>query len=401
MGFRHHQIVIVGGGSAGITVASTLFRKNNSLDIAIIEPSAKHYYQPGLTFVGAGIFNTKAIVRNEGDVVPANARWIKDAAVKLLPDQNKVVLKSGEKIQYHYLVLCPGIQINWHKIHGLKESLGKNGVCSNYSPDFAPYTYECIRNFRGGTAIFTQPNTPMKCGGAAQKAMYLASDYFRRKGLLNKAEVRFTTAAGEIFGIKIFADTLTKVVHRYGIKTCWHHNLKEIKYGTREAVFDLLEEGKPVSEVTMKYDMIHVTPPMSAPDFIKESPLANQAGWIDLDKDTLQHKRYMNVFGLGDASGTPNAKTCAAVRKQAPVVVENLLQYMNDGSIPNAIKYNGYGSCPIATGYGKLLLTEFDYDKKPTPTFPLDPSKERYSMWLLKKYFLPWFYWNRMLRGKP
>lgn len=151
----------------------------------------------------------------------------------------------------------------------------------------------------------------------------------------------------------------------------------------------------------MKYDMIHVTPPMSAPDFIKESPLANQAGWIDLDKDILQHKRYMNVFGLGDASGTPNANTCAAVRKQAPVVVENLSQYMKDGSIPNSTKYNGYGSCPIATGYGKLLLTEFDYNKKPTPTFPLDPSKERYSMWLLKKYFLPWFYWNRMLRGKP
>lgn len=181
MGIRHHQIVIVGGGSAGITVASTLFRKDTSLDIAIIEPSSKHYYQPGLTFVGAGIFNIKAIERNEGDVIPANARWIKDTAAKLLPDQNRVVVKSGEEIQYHYLVLCPGIQINWHKIRGLNESLGKNGVCSNYSPDSAPYTYECMKNFEGGTAIFTQPNTPMKCGGAAQKAMYLASDYFRRK----------------------------------------------------------------------------------------------------------------------------------------------------------------------------------------------------------------------------
>ncbi|MEP9409851.1 MAG: NAD(P)/FAD-dependent oxidoreductase [Candidatus Brocadia sp.] len=400
MKIKQHQIVIIGGGTAGITVASSLFRKDNSLDIAIIEPSAKHYYQPGLTFVGAGIFTRKEIERNEEDVIPACARWIKDAAAKLLPDQNKIVLKSGEEIQYHFLVLCPGIQINWDTIHGLNESLGKNGVCSNYSPDFAPYTHECIKSFRGGTAIFTQPNTPMKCGGAAQKAMYLASDYFRRKGLLDNAEVRFTTAAGEIFGIKIFADTLTKVVQRYGIKTFWHHNLKEIKHDTREAVFDLLEEGKPVSEVTMKYDMIHVTPPMSAPDFIRESPLANHAGWTDLDKYTLQHKRYMNVFGLGDASGTPNAKTGAAVRKQAPVVVNNLLQYMKSGSISNPVKYNGYGSCPIATGYGKLLLIEFDYDKKPTPTFPLDPSRERYSMWLLKRYFLPWFYWNRMLKGK-
>lgn len=279
--------------------------------------------------------------------------------------------------------------------------MGKNGVCSNYSPSYAPYTFECIKNFTGGTAIFTQPNTPLKCGGAAQKVMYLACDYFRRKGLLNKSDIRFTTAAGEIFGIKAFADTLTGVLYRYGIKTFWHHNLKEIRQDTQEAVFDLSEEGISVHEVTMKYDMIHVTPPMSAPDFIRESPLANHAGWIDLDKDTLQHKRYTNIFGLGDASGTPNAKTAAAIRKQAPVVVNNLLHIMKQGGVSGLKKYNGYSSCPIATGYGKLLLTEFDYDKKPTPTFPLDPSKERFSMWLLKRYFLPWFYWNRMLKGKP
>ncbi|MFO0794353.1 MAG: FAD/NAD(P)-binding oxidoreductase [Candidatus Brocadiaceae bacterium] len=398
---KHHQIAIIGGGSAGITVAAALLRKDKNLDVAIIEPSERHYYQPGWTLVGAGILDIKDTEKNEKDLIPENAHWIKEYASKLLPDENKVILRSGEEIAYDYLVVCPGIQISWNKIKGLKESLGKNDVCCNYSPDFAPYTYECIKNFKGGTALFTQPNTPLKCGGATQKVMYLASDYFKKRGLLGKADVRFVTAAGEIFGIKIFADTLTKVVQRYDIKIHFHHNLKEIKGEAKEAVFDILKDGQPVSEVAMKYDMMHVTPPMSAPDFIKESPLANQAGWLDLHRDTLQHTRYTNVFGLGDASGTPNAKTCAAIRKQTPVVVNNLLQYIERGSILNAVKYNGYGSCPIATGYGKLLLIEFDYDKKPTPTFPLDPSKERYSMWLLKRYFLPWFYWNRMLKGKP
>lgn len=401
MANKHHQIVIVGGGTAGITVAATLLRKDKHLDLAIIEPSEKHYYQPGWTLVGAGVFERKVTERAEKDLIPENAQWIKEHAVKLLPVENTVVVKSGEKITYEYLVLCPGIQIDWHKIKGLEESMGKHGVCSNYGYDFAPYTYECIKNFNGGTALFTCPNTPVKCGGATQKIMYLTCDNFRKREMLNKADVRFTTAGGTLFGIKIFADALMKVVERYGIRTDWFHNLKEIRGDKKEAVFDILRDGKPVDEVTMKYDMIHVTPPMSAPDFIKESPFANPKGWIDLDNNTLQHKRYMNVFGLGDASGTPNSKTAAAVRKQAPVIVENLLPLMKDSSLSRPSKYNGYGSCPIITAYGRLILIEYDYTNKPTPTFPLNPAKERYSMWLLKKYFLPWFYWNRMLKGKP
>ncbi len=401
MARKHHRIVIVGGGTAGITVAATLVRKDKRLNIAIVEPSEKHYYQPGWTFVGAGIFDRKVTERDEKDLIPENAQWIKEYAAKFLPDKNTVILKSEEEITYEYLVLCPGIQIDWHNIKGLEESVGKYGVCSNYGYDFAPYTYECIKNFNGGTALFTCPNTPIKCGGAAQKIMYLTCDNLRKRGILNKADVRFATAGGALFGIKIFADVLMGAVKRYGIKTDWFHNLKEVRGDEKVAVFDVLKDGKPVNEVTMKYDMIHVAPPMSAPDFIKESPFANQKGWMDLDNTTLQHKQYMNVFGLGDASGTPNSKTAAAVRKQAPVVVENILQMIKNGFLTRPAEYKGYGSCPIITAYGKLILIEYDYSNKPTPTFPLNPAKERYSMWLLKRYFLPWFYWNRMLKGKP
>jgi sulfide:quinone oxidoreductase len=398
---KHYQIAIVGGGTAGITVAATLHRKDKRLDIAIIEPSEKHYYQPGLTLVGAGVFDRKVIERDEKDLIPENVQWIKEYTTRFLPDKNTVVLKSGEEITYEYLVLCPGIQIDWYKIKDLEESIGKHEVCSNYGYNFAPYTYECIKNFNGGTALFTYPNTPVKCGGAAQKIMYLACDNFRKRRILNKADVRFATAGGTLFGVKIFADVLAKVVERYGIKTDWFHDLKEIRGEKKEAVFEIVKDGKPMDEVTIKYDMIHVTPPQSSPDFIKESPFANQKGWIDLNNTTMQHKRYMNVFGLGDASGTPNPKTAAAIRKQAPVVAENLLQVMKNGSLSKSSKYNGYGACPIITAYGRLILIEIDYTNNPAPTFPLNPAKERYSMWLLKKYLLPWFYWNRMLKGKP
>lgn len=213
--------------------------------------------------------------------------------------------------------------------------------------------------------------------------------------------MRFATAGGVLFGVKIFADVLAKVVKRYGIKTNWFHDLKEIRGEKKEAVFEIVKDGKPMEEVTIQYDMIHVTPPQSAPDFIKESPFANQKGWIDLNNTTMQHKRYMNVFGLGDASGTPNSKTAAAVRKQAPAVAENLLQLIKNGSLLKPSEYNGYGACPIITAYGRLILIEIDYTNNPAPTFPLNPAKERYSMWLLKKYFLPWLSWNRMLKGKP
>lgn len=400
MNALHHQIVIVGGGTAGITVAAQLLRKDKNLDIAIVEPSENHYYQPAWTLVGAGTYNIEDTVRPEADYIPNKSTWIKEYVTKLNPADNNLTLSSGNTLSYDYLVLCPGIQIDWHKIKGLKEAVGKNGVCSNYDFKLAPYTWEALKNFKGGVALFTNPNTPIKCGGAPQKIMYLVADYLRKNKLLDKSEVRFTSAGGVIFGVKVFADTLNEVIARYGIKTDFHRNLKEIRADKHEAVYDILENGQPVGEEVKHYDFIHVTPPMSAPDFIKESPLANAGGWIDLDKHTLQSPKFANVFGLGDAGGTPNAKTGAAVRKQAPTVVHNLLSLIKNGVIKEPVSYNGYGSCPLVTGYGKLVLAEFDYDNNPTPSFPfINQAKEHYSMWLMKKYALPFMYWNMMLRG--
>lgn len=392
---EHHQVVIVGGGTGGLTVAAQLSRKVSDLDIAIIEPSTKHYYQPLWTLVGGGVFPKEVSERNEGDFIPSNTKWIRDAVTEFYPDENYVMTREGKKISYDFLVVAPGIQINWDQVKGLKESIGKDGVCSNYAYEYVDKTWEFIKNFKGGHAVFTQPNTPIKCGGAPQKIVYLADDYFSKSGVRDKTKITFALNTDTIFAVKKYADTLNKVLERKNIETMYKHHLIEVRPDRKEAVFENLDTGE---EVVLKYDLLHVTPPMGAPDFIKESPLADQGGWVDVDQFTLQHKKYSNVFSLGDASNLPTSKTGAAIRKQAPVLVKNLIAAMN-GSPVNA-KYDGYTSCPLVTGYNSLVLAEFDYDKNPQETFPFDQSKERYSMYLLKKYALPLFYWKGMLKGK-
>ncbi len=389
-----HQVLIVGGGTAGITVAARLLRARPDLDVAVVEPSEHHYYQPIWTLVGAGAVPREASVRDEAEVMPAEATWIHNAVVTFDPESNGVVLENGDRVEYEYLVVAAGIQLDWKAIPGLAESVGSGGVCSNYSFETVNSTWEAIRTFKGGTAIFTQPNTPVKCGGAPQKIMYLAADYFRRHGLANKTRIIFGSASEGIFSVEKYARTLRKVLQRYGVETYFLHNLVELHPERREAVFQHVTTGE---RVTFTYDMIHVTPPQSAPDVIKASPLADAEGWVDVDPYTLRHTRYPNVFSLGDCSNLPTSKTGAAIRKQAPVLVENLLAVM-DGREPGA-RYDGYTSCPLVTGYGRLVLAEFDYEGRPRESFPFDQSQERYTMYLLKKYVLPEMYWAGMLKG--
>lgn len=397
-----HQIVIVGGGAGGITVAAQLLKQRSQLDIAIIEPSDKHYYQPGWTLVGGGQFKFEDTVRDEATVMPQDVTWIKDQVVTLDPDHNALMTAEGIQVSYDYLVMAPGIQIDWDKIKGLQETLGKNGVTSNYSHQHTRYTWELLQNFKGGTAIFTYPATPIKCGGAPQKIMYMADDTFKRKsGVGTHSHVMFCTAGGSIFAVKEYADVLNQVVDRRGIDVRYFHNLKEVRGETQEAIFDVTSEDG-VQEVTLKFDLLHVAPPMSAPDFIKNSPLAvpnHPGGWVDVDKDTLQHQRYPNVFGIGDASSAPTSKTAAAVRGQAPVVVNNLLSAI--AKSPLSRTYNGYTCCPLITGYNYTVMAEFDYDNQPLSSFLINPAKERWSMWLVKKHMLPYLYWQRMLKGAP
>jgi sulfide:quinone oxidoreductase len=394
-----HTIVIIGGGNAGISVAARIRKQRKDLDIAIIDPAEKHYYQPAWTLVGGGTFDINKTVRPESSVIPEGVLWIRDAVTSIDPQNNSIATASGREINYRYLVVAPGIQLNWGQVKGLPETLGKNFVSSNYSFETAPYTFTCLQSMRAGqVALFTSPSTALKCGGAPQKIMYLAADYFRKHGLGGKVKVDFSTAGKVIFGIKKYAVELQKIVEKYHIEMNFRHDLIAVDGERKTATFKVTDETGQSHEVTKHFDMLHVTPPQSAPDFIRNSPIADANGWVDVDKHTLQHKRYPSIFGIGDATNTPNAKTGAAVRKQAPVLVKNLLACI-DGQPMNG-SYNGYGSCPIIVGYGKLILAEFDYDNTPKETFPFDQSKPRWSMWVLKKYILPWLYWHKILKGE-
>ncbi|BAH43808.1 conserved hypothetical protein [Brevibacillus brevis NBRC 100599] len=392
----HYTVVIVGAGSAGISVAARLVRASKRLigQVAIIDPASKHYYQPLWTLVGGGAAKKEESERDLSSLIPTGVDWICDAVTMFQPEQNTLSTKQGAVFSYDYLVVAAGLQLDWEGVKGLKDAVGKNGVCSNYAYQTVESTWEAIRGFKGGTAIFTHPNSPVKCGGAPQKIMYLADDYFRKLHVRNESAIIFASAKGSIFDVPTYATTLNKVIRRKNIETRYKHNLLEVRADTKEAVFENLDTKE---QVVWKYDMLHVTPPMKAPDFIANSALADTGGWVDVDPFTLLHKRFPTIFGIGDCTNLPTSKTGAAIRKQAPVVEKNLLALINGN--PLTAKYDGYTSCPLVTGYNKLVLAEFDYNLKPCETFPFDQSKERFSMYLMKKELLPILYWNGMLKG--
>jgi sulfide:quinone oxidoreductase len=391
------RILIVGGGCAGITVAATLKKRAPSLEIAIIEPSDLHWYQPGFTLVGSGVFSRAQTERREATLIPRGVRWIKSAATEFLPDQNAVRLQDNSLESYDFLITCPGLKLAWEKIEGLAESLGRNGVCSNYLPQYAEYTWDSIKAFRGGAALFTQPTMPIKCAGAPQKIMYLMADHLRRRGTLDQATIEFCLAGNALFGVPFFIPPLQEAVDGYGIGVRYKHDLKAVDGPSRRAVFTVTDANGAKSDVEKSFDLLHVTPPQIGRDFVRSSPLANADGWIEVDQATLQHVRYPNIFGLGDATSTPNAKTAAAVRIQVPIVVKNLLAVMQGGKA--AASYDGYGSCPLTVANGKIVLAEFMYGGAVTASFPLDPRVPRRSMWYLKTKLLPWLYWHHMFSG--
>lgn len=431
---KHFQVLVIGGGTAGIMVASMLKKKNAAIQIGIIEPAETHYYQPAWTLVGANTYNFEKTGRPMSSLIPDGVEWIKDFADTFDPENNKVITKSGEELTYDYLVVAPGLKIAPDMIEGLQEAMDKGVVCSNYTDP--QHTWEILQNFKGGTALFTQPSTPIKCGGAPQKIMYLADDHFRKEGIRDLTDVVFALPGGSIFGVKIIADTLMDVVDKKDINVRFFHNLVKVDAEKKIAWYEIEKDLSAGGCVTMAdgdessldkdiqynykdvkvtkegnrygihFDMMHLAPPQCAPDFIKNSSIASEAGWVEVDSKTMQHVKYPTIFSLGDVSNLPTSKTGAAIRKQAPVVVENILTMVSSNNLAER-KYDGYTSCPLVTGYGKMVLAEFNYDKKFTPDpklkeFPLmikDSSKEHWRLWILKKYMLPYLYWNKMMKG--
>lgn len=396
-----YDVVIVGGGAAGIATAASLKKRSDALSIALIDPAEVHYYQPGWTMVGGGIFRPEYTARTMASLIPQGVDWVKAAVAAFDPERNTVVLEGCRLIRYQRLVVAPGLKLNWDGIDGLMDTLGRNGVTSNYRYDLAPYTWELVQNLQSGSALFTQPPMPIKCAGAPQKAMYLSGDYWRQQGRLNAIDIEFYNAGAVLFGVKEYVPALMKYVERYQAALNFNHTLTKVDGNRKVATFEATDGDGNRHTVEREFDMIHVVPPQSAPDFIRNSPLADEAGWVDVDQTTLRHKNYDNVWSLGDVMNAPNAKTAAAARMQAPVVANNILHDMGKGR--GVAHYNGYGSCPLTVERGKIVLAEFGYGGKLLPSFPtwlLDGTKPSWMAWFLKEKMLPPIYWKGMLKGK-
>ena len=397
-----HEVVIIGGGAAGIAVASSLKARRPDLDIAIIEPADIHYYQPGWTMVGAGIFDPTTTARTMASLIPGGVRWIKAAVAAFEPDKKAVILDGCRVVKYRSLIVAPGLKLNWAGIEGLTETLGRNGVTSNYRYDLAPYTWELVQGLKKGRAVFTQPPMPIKCAGAPQKALYLSGDHWYRTGCLKDIEIDFFNAGAVLFGVKEYVPALMSYVERYHAKLHFQQTLTRIDGPSRKAWFTQVDAEGKKSEVETGFDMIHVVPPQVAPDFVRVSPLVDQAGWVDVDQATLRHKTFEGIYALGDVCNAPNAKTAAAARKQAPIVAYNLLKDHGVITGGDAI-YDGYGSCPLTVERGKIVLAEFGYGGKLLPSFPnwlIDGTRPSRLAWLLKERMLPPIYWMAMLRGR-
>jgi sulfide:quinone oxidoreductase len=395
------DVVIVGGGAGGIAVASSLKARKPDLDIAVIDPADIHYYQPGWTMVGAGVFHPQETAKTMGSLIPKGVHWIKSAVAAFEPKDNAVILDGCRVVGYKRLIVAPGIKLDWNRIEGLVDTLGKNGVTSNYRYDLAPYTWKLVQELKEGKALFTQPPMPIKCAGAPQKAMYLSGDHWFKNGALKNIDIQFMNAGGVLFGVKDYVPALEKYVEKYDASLNFFHNLISIDGPAKKATFAVAKPETEATTVTVDFDMIHVVPPQVAPDFIRVSPLADAAGWVDVDQSTLRHKTYDNIWSLGDVMNAPNAKTAAAARVQAPVVAENVCADIDGKSA--VAQYNGYGSCPLTVERGKIVLAEFGYGGALLPSFPKwinDGTKPSKLAWWLKETALPPIYWKAMLRGR-
>ena len=407
------RIVIIGGGAAGISMAAQLKRALHNPDITIIDPSDRQYYQPGFTLIASGVYQPDDVWKPQEDCMPSGVKWVKDVVTLVHPTQNRVDTAKNGSIAYDFLVVATGVKYDWSRIEGITyQTIGQGNAHTIYGPEGAAKTWPAMKAFgeQGGKGIFCDTYTKHKCGGAPKKICLLSWDNARKNGNTDKVDMHYYTASKQLYNVPHFTPRLEEIYKERNIPVDMNCRLKGIDTEAKRAYFERVEtdaEGnKVVTPFSDNYDFMHFMVPQCAPDFVRESGLSwtegslAADGWVMVDKHSLIHLTYDNIISLGDCAGIPTSKTSAAVRRQLPIAVANLVALM-EGRAPEAV-YDGYAACPIVTEYGKVLMCEFDYDKKEQITFPLsllDMSKERWIAWLLKVYALKPMYFNLMLNG--
>lgn len=393
----HHRVVVVGGGNGGVSAAARLQRQGVD-DIALIEPKDTHEYQPLFSHVAGGTARISETVRPQGSVIPDGVRWIQDAVTSVDPHRSTVRLASGGEVGYDHLVLSPGMQKDWASVPGLAESIGTGDVTTHYEGDLAARTSLRLRDLRRGTVVFTQPAGPASCAGASQKPMYQACDYWQRTGVLDDIRVVLVVPETTVFGIPAFDREIQRAIDRYGIELRTESALIELDAAASEVVI-----ASPSGIERIRFDLVNVVPPQSAPDWIRESGLAaagDADGFVDVDPETLRHTRFGNVWAIGDAARTTNSKSGGALRKQTMVLAKNLAAVAGGGE-PRA-RYDGYGVCPMTVSRSSVVWAEFGPSGELMPTIPFFRRMYRESAlsWFFDRRVLPWVYWNLILTGR-
>ncbi|XP_034060863.1 sulfide:quinone oxidoreductase, mitochondrial isoform X1 [Gymnodraco acuticeps] len=392
---QHYKMLVLGGGSGGISMSARMKRMFGAGNVAVVEPSEMHYYQPIWTLVGAGAKTLTSSGRSTASVMPSGVKWVKSKVQEINPDKNTVLTDDGTEISYEYLIVALGLQLHFEKIKGLPEGFDHPKIGSNYSVETVGKTWKALQDFKEGNAVFTFPNTPVKCAGAPQKIMYLTDAYLRKTGKRAKANIIYNTSLPVLFGIKKYADSLWEIVKQRDLQINMRQNLIEVRADKQEAVFENLD--KPGETKVFQYEMLHVTPPMGPNLVVKGSQLADEVGWLDISKDNLQHNRYPNVFGIGDCTNLPTAKTGAAVAAQSAILNRTISRVVKNEKPDRT--YDGYTSCPLVTSYNTVILAEFDYNGQPLETFPVNQAKESRIMYHMKADVMPHLYWHGLLRG--
>lgn len=383
------HIVIAGSGLGGLALAHRLSSDLSGAKITVIDAKEVHNYQPGYTLVATGVWPVSKTIDSNADLMPSGVEWIKEMVAEFDPAANTVVTSGGTRITYDYLVVAMGTYQDWTQIEGMDvKAIGQNGLTSVYpSSDAAVATWAAMDAFRqkGGNAIMTLPHTFLKCAGAPLKMTFMLRDRLAQAGTMEKSKVDFYSALPNIFSVKVVNDNVIERWGPLGVNLHTKQKLTAVDIGGRKATF-VTPEGVS-SEVG--YDFIHVVPPMRAPDAVKNSDLSAKegvmaaGGWLEVDKTTLQHRRYPNVFGLGDINGTPRGKTAATVKKSAPIVARHVVDLI--AGRPLSQQFDGYTSCPMIVREGSAMLIEFDHDGKLTPSLPMiEPLQESYFAWLMK-----------------